>query len=191
MEEMEKSIEFLKEIEQLKHVDRRVFHPQADRMENSAEHSWHVAMFVLLFAENFENVNRERLLKLALIHDLVEIYAGDTYAFDEEGRKSKKERESAAAQRLFSTLPSHLREEFHELFDEFETRATAEARIINSFDKLQTWTQILANDGYTWEKLGLDFDKLDKYHGPSMKHHPFIEELYDLLTREARDRKLL
>src|SRR3989338_476599 len=97
-----KILSFLKEIEKFKLIERRVYCSDLKRKESDAEHSWHLAMFIILFEKDIaKNLDIAKMLKMALIHDLVEIYAGDTFAFDKEGQKTKKERELMAGQKLF------------------------------------------------------------------------------------------
>lgn len=112
---IDKLIKFLKEIDKLKFIERKVYLSDQKRYENDVEHSWHVAMFILLFEKDFPELDIEKMLKMALIHDIIEIYAGDTFLYDEEGRKTKKERERKAAKKLFAMLPTDIRKEFFEL----------------------------------------------------------------------------
>lgn len=115
-------LKFLQEIEQYKTIERQCFTSNPNRRESDAEHSWHVAMFVLLFARDLDaSLSIEKMLKLALMHDLVEIYAGDTFAFDNVARETKKIREQEASLKLFAQLPEDLSYEFQSLFDEYES----------------------------------------------------------------------
>src|SRR3989344_203846 len=133
---IDKILSFLQEIEKYKTIEREMFTSNLNRVESDAEHSWHVAMFLLLFEKELpENLDMKKMLKLALMHDLVEIYAGDTFAFDKEKQATKKEREFKSARKLFSQLPEDLNKEFMGLFDEYEEAKTSEGKIVKSFDK--------------------------------------------------------
>src|SRR3989338_7739397 len=130
-------IGFLREIEEFKTLYRKIILKDS-RFESDAEHTWHMCMFALLLKDEMSsNLNLEKVFKLALIHDLPEIYAGDTYAFDEEGKKTKAEREEKAARELFSKLPEDLCKEMHELFVEYENLKSPEARFVKAIDKIQ------------------------------------------------------
>ena len=129
MDRLEKQLQFIIEIDKLKDVYRRTYLIHGDRRENTAEHSWHLAMLAILLAEySNERVNVDRAVKMALIHDIVEIDAGDTYFYDASANHSKAERERAAAERLFSLLPEDQGSEFRALWEEFERGDTPEDR---------------------------------------------------------------
>ena len=126
-------LSFLKEVEKYKTVERKVWTSNLNRAESNAEHSWHMAMFLLLFKKELpQDANFTKMLKMALIHDLVEIYSGDTFAFDKKGRENKKQRESEASEKLFSQLPEDLKKEFSELFNEYEGCESKESKIVKS-----------------------------------------------------------
>lgn len=120
-----KILSFLQEIEKYKTVEREMFTSNLDRRESNAEHSWHTAMFFFLFEKELpKNLDMKKMLKLALMHDLVEIYAGDTFAFDKKNQATKKERELQSAKKLFSQLPEDLHSESTDLFNEYEETKT-------------------------------------------------------------------
>ncbi|MFJ5292916.1 MULTISPECIES: HD family hydrolase [unclassified Streptomyces] len=149
-------IAFIAETDRLKAVLRLSPLLSAPRRENDAEHSWHLALMVLVLAEYAnEPINVERTLKLVLVHDLVEIYAGDTCLFDDEARKDQAQREAAAAGRLFAILPADQEAEFHGLWDEFEARRTPEARFAKAMDRLQPLLLNAGNQGGTWRSPGV------------------------------------
>lgn len=149
-------LEFLREVDKLKSVLRRTQLMDGSRQENSAEHSWHIALAAMVLAEhsNFE-VDLLRVIKILLVHDIVEIDAGDTFAFDAVGKASQAERENAAAERIFGLLPPAQRAEFIELFREFEASETAEAKFATALDRLLPPLQNFANRGGTWRTPGL------------------------------------
>ncbi|MFF0513161.1 HD family hydrolase [Streptomyces sp. NPDC004250] len=150
-------IEFIAEIDRLKTVLRLSPLLADDRRENDAEHSWHMALMVLVLAEYAnEPLDVERTLKLTLVHDLVEIYAGDTCLFDDVGRKDQAAREEAAARKLFALLPAGQEKAFHQLWREFEERRTPEAKFAKAMDRLQPLLLNAGNGGGTWRAPGVD-----------------------------------
>jgi putative hydrolases of HD superfamily len=149
-------IAFIGEIDRLKTVLRRSVLLAADRRENDAEHSWHLAVMVLVLAEYAdEPVDVGRTLELVLVHDLVEIHAGDTCLFDAAGRRDKEERERAAAGRLFALLPGDQGAVFRARWEEFEARRTPEARFAKAMDRLQPLLLNFGNGGGTWSAPGV------------------------------------
>ena len=131
------------------------------------------------------------MLKLALMHDLVEIYAGDTFAYDKQNQATKKERESKAAAKLFSQLPEDLSKEFMNLFDEYEEIQTKEAKFVKSFDKIQPILQNLCSSGKSWQKHKITFSDIDQYKRKYVEHNDLILEIYEKLLNDARDKKLI
>jgi putative hydrolase of HD superfamily len=147
---------FLVEIDRLKTVLRRSPLIAADRRENSAEHSWHLAMLVLVLAEYAEPpVNVMTVVKLVLVHDLIEIYAGDTFVYDADAVSDQHERELRAAERLFPLLPSDQAAEFRALWEEFEARETPESRFAGAVDRVQPLLLNVHNEGGTWRTPGV------------------------------------
>ncbi len=155
-ERLGRQIEFLIAIDQLKHVLRRAYLPGTDRTENTAEHSWHLAVAVLLLAEYAaEPVDLVRVARMALIHDIVEIDAGDTFFFDAVGVLDKAEREQRAAERLFGLLPADQAAEFRAAWDEFEERATPEARFVSALDRFMPLLHNYLSEGRAWRQHGV------------------------------------
>lgn len=147
---------FIVEIDRLKTVLRRSPLIAADRRENDAEHSWHLAMMVPILAEYAATpIDVGHTVRLVLVHDLVEIYAGDTFLYDEQGRAGQAERERHAAEKLFPLLPQDQAEQFRALWDEFEARETAEARFAKAMDRLQPLLHNFNNAGGTWRTTGI------------------------------------
>jgi len=138
-ERLHEQIQFLNEIEKLKVVYRRNKTVAPVRFENSAEHSWHVALMALLLSEHANNdaLDLLKVVKMLLIHDLVEIYAGDTWLYDVDAAARQGDKEAAAADKLFALLPADQATEFRSLWDEFEARESAEATYAASIDALQ------------------------------------------------------
>ena len=150
-------IEFILEVDKLKKILRRTTLLDRSRQENSAEHSWHIALIVLVLAEYAEEDNLDLLqvIKLLLAHDLVEIDAGDTYCYDEIGGQDQKAREIKAADRIFSILPSDQAVSFRSLWDEYEARETPESQFANALDRLQPFLHNYFTLGHTWQKHGI------------------------------------
>jgi putative hydrolase of HD superfamily len=148
---------FLLEIDRLKRVLRRTAIVGGERRENSAEHSWHLAVMAMVLAEHAnEPIDLLHTIKLVLVHDIVEIDAGDTFAYDAQANLDKEERERAAADRIFSLLPDDQREELRSLWEEFDARQTPEARFANALDRLMPSLQNYVNNGGTWREPGVD-----------------------------------
>ncbi len=154
-------IEFLLELDKAKSIVRRSYVTDGSRRENDAEHMWHLALFVLVLAEHAdEPLDVVRVLKMVLVHDIVEIDAGDTFLYDDDLRVSKVERELAAAERLYGLLPDDQAAELREIWDEFEAKASPEARFAASIDRLQPVLLNLATEGRTWREHGLTADRV-------------------------------
>jgi len=155
-ERLAQQIRFVIEIDKLKHVLRRTYLLDQSRRENDAEHSWHLAVMTILLQEYAETpVDLLRVLKMVLIHDIVEIDAGDAALYDEAGNADKAERELAAADRLFSLLPRDQAEEIRDLWQEFEARITPEARFARALDRVQPILHNYHTGGRTWRELGV------------------------------------
>ena len=150
-------IEFILEIDKLKTILRRTILLDRSRQENSAEHSWHIALILLVLSEyaDEDNLDLLQVMKLLLAHDLVEIDADDTYCYDEIGRRDQKAREMKAADRIFSILPPDQADSFRSLWDEYEARDTPESRFANALDRLQPFLHNYFTRGYTWQKHGI------------------------------------
>lgn len=146
-------LSFIVEIDKLKGVLRRSQLINEERYEDSAEHSWHIALMAVVLAEHAnEPVDLLRVVKMLLIHDIVEIDAGDTYAYDEGGKQSQQVREQAAAARIFGLLPKDQAGEFKALFDEFDERETPESRYANAVDRLMPLMHNVHSNGVEWRK---------------------------------------
>lgn len=189
---VDKILAFLQEIEQYKIIEREMFCSNLNRAESDAEHSWHIAMFLILFENDLpQDIDMKKMLKLALMHDLVEIYAGDTFAYDKQNQATKKEREYTAAKKLFSQLPEDLSKEFMNLFDEYEEIQTKEAKFVKSFDKIQPILQNLCSSGKSWQKHKITFSDIDDYKRKYVEHNDLTLKIYEKLLKDARDEKLI
>jgi putative hydrolase of HD superfamily len=149
-----RQIEFILEADKLKNVLRKTILMDRSRRENSAEHSWHIALTVLILSEYTKDsdVDLFRVMKILLVHDLIEIDAGDTYCYDDQGRKDQGRREKKAADRIFNLLPADQALTLRELWDEFEERKTPESRFANALDRLQPFLHNYFTEGQTWQE---------------------------------------
>lgn len=151
-ERLKKQLEFILEIDKEKNIFRQTHLSGHGRNENDAEHAWHMAIMAYLLQEySNEKIDVARVMLMCLIHDVVEIDAGDTYAYDAEGLKTQKMREDAAKERLYSMLPEDQKEALIAIFDEFEERKTPEARFARALDNLQPLLLNNSNDGGDWK----------------------------------------
>ena len=152
-----RQITFLVEADKLKNIIRRTPLVDSSRLENSAEHSWHLVLVVMVLREyGPTGVDWMRVLEMVAVHDLVEIDAGDTFAYDTEGHATKAERELGAAARIFGLLPPDQRERFRQLWDEFEAQQTSEARFANAVDRLQPLLLNAHSGGGSWCNQSLE-----------------------------------
>jgi putative hydrolase of HD superfamily len=151
-----RQLAFIVEIDKLKTVLRQTLLTDESRRENSAEHSWHLALMAALLAEYAPaGADVARVVRMVLVHDLVEIDAGDAFCYDPVAVLGKEEREQACADRLFALLPADQAAEFRELWDEFEARTTPDGRFANALDRLQPLLQNLHTRGGTWRLNGV------------------------------------
>jgi len=154
---LQRQIDFLLEIDKLKQVFRQTWLLDVSRYENDAEHSWHIALAAVLLTEYGPagDLDLLRVVKMLLIHDLVEIDAGDTYAYDEAAGVDQPQRERAAAERIFPMLPDDQAAEFRGLWDEFEAQQTPEARYAAAMDCLQPFLHNYYTHGRSWQEHGV------------------------------------
>lgn len=146
-------VDFCRLIDREKFIERRTYLTDGNRLENDAEHAWHMAVMALLLREYAnEDIDTLKVISILLIHDLVEIYAGDTFAYDETGKKSQHERELAAAEKLFSQLPDDLCSYMRSLWDEFEAWETPESKFAHSLDNFQPTMLQNASNNRSWRE---------------------------------------
>lgn len=168
---------FLLEADRLKRVRRRSTLADASRRENSAEHSWHLALFVLALAEHAaEDLDVWRAVHMVLLHDLVEIDAGDTFAYDEEGRRDQADRERAAADRIFALLPDDQATRWRAVWDEFEAQETGASRFAKAIDRLQPILLNFASGGVAWRAHGIDVRRVLARNQPLIERAPRLWE---------------
>lgn len=151
-ERLQKQLDFILEIDKEKNIFRQTHLSGHGRNENDAEHAWHMAIMAYLLQEySNEKIDVARVMLMCLIHDVVEIDAGDTYAYDAEGLKTQKAREEAAKERLYSMLPEDQKADLVAIFDEFEERKTPEAKFARALDNLQPLLLNHSNGGGDWK----------------------------------------
>ncbi|MDD4871657.1 MAG: HD domain-containing protein, partial [Kiritimatiellae bacterium] len=153
---------FVIEIDKLKNIYRQTLLMDGKRYENDADHSWHLGLMVLLFSEYAagKNIDLFRVIKMVLIHDLVEIDAGDTFCYDKKAALDKNEREQRAADRIFSILPADQSMEFRSLWEEFERMVTPESRFAAALDRFQPLLHNYNTQGAAWKKHGVSSDSV-------------------------------
>lgn len=185
----EMQMEFLLEIDALKSVIRQNYLSDGSRRENDTEHSWHLAMMVMVLAEYFEGLDTLKTIKMVLIHDIVELYAGDTFAYDEKGYEDKEDREQKAAKKIFSMLPEDQQKEYTELWQEFEAIETNEAVCAAITDRIQPLTLNYASEGKMWLNRGITAEKVWKRNGLVLDKAPqCIKEYVKNLIRTASEK---
>lgn len=156
-ERLKKQIDFILEIDKEKNILRQTHLTGYARRENDAEHGWHMAIMAYLLQEySNEPIDVSKVMLMCLIHDIVEIDAGDTYAYDEEAKKTQQEREQRAKERIYSLLPSDQKEQLMALFDEFEACETAEAKFARAMDNFQPLLLNDSNNGEDWRVHGVE-----------------------------------
>ncbi len=162
-ERLSRQIAFIKEIDKVKYIERKSKLFVSDRNENDAEHSWHLAMMALILLEHSnETVDILKVLKMVLIHDIVEIDAGDTFLFDTTKNHDDSANELAAAKRIFAILPDDQANEMVEIWNEFEAGETAEAKFARAMDRFEPVLQNASNNGGTWAEFRVGFETVHK-----------------------------
>ena len=160
-ERLDKQFDFLREIDKEKFIGRQTYLSDGVRKENDAEHAWHMAIMTILLSEYAnEKIDVLKTITMLLIHDLVEIDAGDTYAYDEEGKKTQAEREARAAERIYGLLPEDQGRKLHELWLEFEAQETPEAKFARTMDNIQPMMLNAATDGKAWLEHGVKLSQI-------------------------------
>lgn len=160
-ERLKKQLDFFLELDKMKNLHRQTYVLHEDRKENDAEHSWHIAITAFLLSEYAKNdIDINKVVKMLLIHDVVEIDAGDTYCYDAAGNTTKAEREEKAAQRIFGLLPDDQKAEYYSLWREFEDSKTNEARFAAVMDRIQPLMLNYTKGGISWQEHGIRKDQV-------------------------------
>lgn len=180
-ERLKRQLDFALEIDKEKNILRQTHLSEHGRRENDAEHAWHMAIMAYLLKEySNEPVDIGKVMLMCLIHDIVEIDAGDTYAYDAENLKTQKAREDAAKERIFSILPEEQKEELIKLFDEFEAFETAESKFAHAMDNLQPLILNNSNGGGDWREHGVTARQV---YGRQSKTKLGSERLYEVTDK--------
>ena len=160
---LQRQMDFIKEIDKEKLIGRQTYISDASRKENDAEHAWHLALMAILLQEYAnEEIDVLKTVTMVLMHDIVEIDAGDTYAYDEAGKKTQREREEKAAKRIYGMLPQEQAEKYYKLWLEFEAREPPEAKFARTLDNLQPMMLNDATDGKAWVEHGVKLEQILK-----------------------------
>ena len=184
---------FLVEVDRLKQVLRRTSIVGNDRRENSAEHSWHVTLMALVLSEHAaaSGLDQLKVLKMLIVHDLVEIDAGDTFVYDQAGLEDQEEREERAAERIFGLLPAESGAELRAVWDEFEARQSPEAKFARALDRLQPMVLNYVNGGGPWQQHGISADQVREINGCIEDGAPELWRYAEALIEDAVKRELL
>jgi putative hydrolase of HD superfamily len=183
---LDQQLSFILEIDKLKTVIRQSLLIDMSRRENSAEHSWHLAIMATVLSEYaIEPVNMLHAIKMLLVHDIVEVDAGDTFAYDTAGYTDKDEREQKAAERIFGLLPTEQGRELRALWEEFEARSTPESKYANALDRLQPLLHNSRTQGGTWRIHNVTKDKVLKRMEPIKIGMPEVYPMVEMIIEEA------
>jgi len=160
-EQLQKQVDFIHEIDKIKYIQRKTRLFNSDRTENDAEHSWHLAVMALVLSgHSNETIDLLKVIKMLLIHDLVEIDAGDVFLYDTATSHTNTAAELAAAKRIFGLLPQNQAEELILIWEEFEAGETAESKFARAMDRFEPLLQNRSNKGGTWKEFNVPYDKV-------------------------------
>ena len=188
-ERWKKQLDFALENDKEKNILRQTHLSGHGRNENDAEHAWHMAIMAYLLREySNEPVDITRVMLMCLIHDVVEIDAGDTYAYDEEGKKTQKAREEAAKERIYSLLPEDQKEELAAIFDEFEESKTPESKFAHAMDNLQPLMLNNSNDGGDWREHGVSAKQVYGRQSRTKEGSEKLYEVTDQIIKKHREK---
>ena len=184
-ERLQKQLDFILEIDKEKNIFRQTHLSGHGRNENDAEHAWHMAIMAYLLQEySNEKIDVARVMLMCLIHDVVEIDAGDTYAYDAEGLKTQKAREEAAKERLYSMLPEDQKADLVAIFDEFEERKTPEAKFARALDNLQPLLLNHSNGGGDWKNHDVTAEQV---YGRQSRTRDGSEKLFEVTDQILKE----
>lgn len=186
---LKRQIDFMLELDKMKNLYRQTYVLHENRKENDAEHSWHLAVLAFLLAEHSnEKVDVAHVMKMVLLHDVVEIDAGDTYCYDAEANKSKAEREERAARRIFGLLPDDQQEEYYRLWREFEDCQTPEARFAAVLDRIQPLLLNYTKGGISWQEHGVHKEQVLERNLPYFDASGELAELIRGVVNDAAEK---
>lgn len=191
-ENLLKQIDFIKEIDKVKYIQRKTKLFNSDRNENDAEHSWHLALMAIVLAEHSnKSIDLLKVIKMVLIHDIVEIDAGDTFIYDTQKNHSNTDEERMAANRIFGLLPSEQAEELITIWEEFEAGETAEAKFAKTMDRLEPLLQNTSNDGGTWKEFDVIYEKVHQKKSVIKEGSTPIWDFAEQLINESVEKGIL
>lgn len=187
---LRQQMRFIAEADKLKNIFRRSYISDRSRRENDAEHSWHLCLMTLLLLEhsNFENIDALKVLKMVIVHDIVEIDAGDTYIYDNAAKADQAIRERRAAERLFGMLPSDQEAEFHSLWSEFELGESSESRFAKAIDRLHPMMLNYLAQGKTWNENSVSEPQVRAINSKIADGSDALWQYADELIRESVDK---
>jgi len=187
-----KQIQFIKEIDKIKYIQRRTCLLNSDRPENDAEHSWHLALMAIALSEHANKpVDILKVIKMVLIHDIVEIDSGDVFVYDKSKSHKNTEEEFAAAKRIFGLLTENQAKELIDLWKEFEDGETDDAKFAKSLDKLEPLLQNFSNNGGTWDKYNVTYNEVYTQKKSINKGSDTLWEYAENLLNESVDKGIL
>jgi putative hydrolase of HD superfamily len=184
MERLLQQMEFLIEADKLKNIVRRNYISDGSKRENDAEHSWYFALAAMILAEYANNeVDIQKVIKMSIIHDLVEIYAGDTFIYDEKGKESQQERDQIASEKIFGLLPEDQKKYYRELWNEFEGNSTNESKFARAIDRIVPILLNMKSSGLGWKENKVGYTQVFEVssriaHGSSTLWH-YIKEMLE------------
>lgn len=190
--DLAKQMAFIHEIDKLKYIQRKTRLFNSERHENDAEHSWHLAMMAMVLAEHAnEKVDIMKVVKMLLIHDIVEIDSGDIFLYDSQANHNNTAEEQKAAVRIFGLLPDQQAEEFISLWEEFEAGITAESKFAKSIDRLEPVLQNVSNEGGTWSEYEVKYDTVIKKTSKMKDGSQVLWDHTNILFEESISRGIL
>ena len=185
-ERLDQQLKFSAEIDKMTGIIRRTSLIDRSRRENDAEHSWHIAAMAMLFEEYAkEPVNVSRAIEMCVVHDLIEIYAGDTFAYDAKANEDKAEREKKAADKLFSQLPQEQGKMIRNLWEEFDAMETSDAKYASCMDRLQPFMHNTLTEGFTWAESGTNRASVEKRMAVIRDFMPEVYKWIDVNIEKA------
>lgn len=191
-ENLAKQIRFIIEIDKVKYIQRKTKLFNSDRNENDAEHSWHLALMAIVLSEHAnESIDLLKVLKMVLIHDIVEIDAGDTFLYDTQKNHSNTDEERLAANRIFGLLPQEQAEELIAIWEEFEAGQTNEAKFAHTMDRLEPLLQNTSNNGGTWSEFGVNYEKVYQKKSIMKEGSNAIWDFAEKLIHESLEKGIL
>ncbi len=191
-EKLIKDIEFIVELDRMKSILRQTSLIGEDKREDDAQHSWHISVMAMILSEYAnEDIDVCKVIKMLLTHDLVELYAGDTFCYDKVGNQDKKQRELAAADKIYGMLDEEKGKELRKLWDEFEEMETPEALFAASMDRLQPMLNNYYNNGGTWRKFNVAQSDIYKRISPVKKSSDELWNFVEYMLEDAFEKGLI